>query len=55
MQLSKSFTDIPEHYRIVLTMNLWQIDSWDGNESFRVVIDEKEGFTARKTMGAGGG
>jgi hypothetical protein len=36
-------------------MDIWQIDSWDGDEGFRVVLDDKQGFKRIKEAGAFGG
>lgn len=36
-------------------MDLWQIDSWDGNESFKLIVDDKEVYSHNKSGGANGG
>jgi len=36
---SKTWTGLAPHFKLVISLKLWHIDSWDGDEAFKIYVE----------------
>lgn len=41
--MSKTFTDLPPHYQVIVKLEFWRGDSWD-NEVYKILIDNAQAY-----------
>jgi len=54
-QVSKTFTNIKPHFKLVISLKLWHIDSWDGDEAFKIYVEGVLQYNKVKSTGYSGG
>lgn len=48
--LSKTFKDLPAHNKLIFSVEVWFLDSWD-NEDFTIAVDQVASLTTTKGKG----